>query len=149
MAFLRGPYGMVLASRDAGLFATCTMVFGCAVDADEDTVTAFVPDLIAGPLYDNLATSGRAALLVGHGTLHETYQFKGAYLGIRPTTQREQALQQAHRGRVIEHFRGDFGDRSDGYWGGYPLAPSSAVSFRVTDIFDQTPGPDAGRRLGL
>lgn len=147
--FLRGPYAIVLGSRDATLFPICTYAFGTDVEPETDTVTVFVPNDIAGPTFDNLAASGRAALLLGHAAMHETYQFKGAFLAMRPTTEHEQAMQKVHQTRVATQFRTEWGERSLTYWNRFPLLPSTAVSIRIEDIFDQTPGPTAGRRLGL
>lgn len=147
--YLRGPYALVLGSRDATLFAVCTYAFGCVVEADTDTVTVFVPNAIAGPTFENLAANGRAALLVGHAEKHETYQFKGTYLGARSTTEHEQAIQKVHQSRLGPYFRREWGDRSLKYWSAFPSVPSTAVSIRIQDIFDQTPGTTAGRRLGI
>ncbi|MEQ8501540.1 MAG: pyridoxamine 5'-phosphate oxidase family protein [Sneathiellaceae bacterium] len=149
VAFLRGPYGMALASRDASLSPLCTLVFGIVVEPESDTLTMFVPNVLAGATFDNLAATGRAALQAGHGEMHETYQFKGAYLGHRPTTPPEQALQKVQQNRVVAHFRGELGERSPKFWLSFPVAPSTAVAMRIEEIFDQTPGPAAGRRLGL
>ena len=79
---------------------------------------------------------------------HETYQLKGRYLDQRPAEPSDRPVHEACRRRFVtavqNHLRGRFRDDD--------LAarihdPSVAVRFAVEEIFLQTPGPAAGRRV--
>jgi hypothetical protein len=79
---------------------------------------------------------------------HETYQFKGDYLDSRPANESDRPVWRACR----ERFAETVGSKFPGRWTEEILRRSSAepalaVRFRVREIFVQTPGPAAGRRL--
>lgn len=145
--FLRGPFIHVLGSRDEALRGTCTYAFGAEVDEAAETITVFVPDALLGTTIANLEANGEAALLTGITIAHDTRQVKGTYLGSRPTTEREQALQDTHLERLLENYRPILGDQTDRYWCRFPLHPSTAVTIQIAEAFDQTPGPNAGHAV--
>jgi hypothetical protein len=145
--FLRGPYIYVLGSRDDALHGTCTYGFGAELDDEAETITVFVPDALLGYTIANLEANGEVAVLCGITIAHDTRQVKGTYLGSRPTTEREQALQDAHHVRLLENYRPILGDNTERYWNRFPLHPSTAITIRITEAFDQTPGPTAGHAV--
>jgi hypothetical protein len=93
----------------------------------------------------SLEDNGHIALTVVDAGTHEAYQFKGRYLASRPCDDDDMHLFRQVRdrfARVVTRF-------------GVPEAvcrvlvsqPQLTVSFEVHEIFVQTPGPGAGRRL--
>jgi hypothetical protein len=80
---------------------------------------------------------------------HETYQFKGAVVGSRPPGPDDRALWERTRARFSEAVR-RVDPRlglTDGHLRDYIPPPELALRLSVREIFLQTPGPGAGRRL--
>jgi hypothetical protein len=144
---LSGPALMLAGTRDAGLRGAHTCVVGAVVHDDHQTVTFFVPESRAARLLSDLRDNGRVAF--GFGWIsHEAYQLKGTYLSSRPTTGEDRARQEAYRTKLLTAFRQAYPDEI-----ARPLAlgsaynPGVAVTFRVDEVFLQTPGPGAGSRM--
>ena len=86
--------------------------------------------------------TGRVALTVTEPVSHETYQFKGAHIESRASTEKDVAVQDIYIEKMIAYLKQtDAGD-----FDGMVLYPSTAVAFSVQDVFVQTPGPGAGER---
>ncbi len=145
--FLHGPVGFVLGTRDARLRPCATWVSGVIADAAKDDITMLVADAYGARALRNLEQNGAAALTCGHGPAHEAFQFKGRFSGSRPSTEQDRAVQELHKAKVVGHFSREYGDEAGGIFAGILSCPSTAISFTVTEIFDQTPGPNAGNPI--
>lgn len=118
---------------------------GAAVGDDRSSVTVFVPDVLADRLTANLQENPRVAVCLSRPVDHRTLQLKGAVRAVRPSTPAEHALQERYLSGFVEQT----------YWVGLPrpivrrmrLFPSTAIEFALEDLFDQTPGPQAGHTL--
>jgi hypothetical protein len=86
---------------------------------------------------------------VEHIGPHETYQFKGSYAGSRPLTREDQATWERLRTRFAVTVRGIDPNTglTDSWLADYIPPPEIVVRMRVREIFLQTPGPGAGKRL--
>ena len=146
---LGGPAFVQIGTRDAGLRPAHTMAVGARVHDDRRTITVFVPAARAPRLVADLADNGRIALGVSLAS-HEAYQLKGAYLASRPTDAEDRARQEAYRkellAAVLEAGYPDAIGRP--LTQGFAYTPGIAITFRVEEVYLQTPGPGAGNRLG-
>jgi hypothetical protein len=97
----------------------------------------------------NLKNNGRVALAVGLLT-HEAYQLKGVYVSSRPTDTRDYAVQEIYRSKVLSAFlQAGYPEQiAKPYILGFVYQPGVAITFRVDEIFLQTPGPEAGKKIG-
>ncbi len=143
--FLHGPVVIVIGTRNDGLMPAITYARGAVVDAENDAVTVIVPDAESETTLENLAHNGAIAVTAGDGISHETYQFKGTCLDVGPSDEHQRAIVDVYTKKLIAHYRAK--GVPDEYFGGYVLYPSTAIRFRVEDVFVQTPGPGAGRKL--
>ena len=143
--FINGPILMVVGTRDEKLCPSVNRVFGAIVNAGRETITFFVPEILSEKMLRNLTDNGRIALLISEPISHETYQFKGAYISSRKSNDEEIAFQDAYFHKILSHLP-KFGVPEE-YWNTLIYKPSLAVTFRVEDIFDQTPGPGAGKKI--
>lgn len=143
VAFLHGPVVTWVGTRDARLRPTVTWAFGVRVAAASGEITAFVPDVEIARTKRNLEHNGLVAFTVADPVSHEAYQFKGKLTGMRPSNDEERAVQDIHRSKLISHTM----KFSAGLFAGFTFYPSTALTFRVEQIFVQTPGPGAGRLL--
>ena len=144
---LRGPAVMLVGSRDAGLRPAHTVAVGAIVHDDRRTVTFFVPESRSARLLSDLRDNGRVAFSFGWVS-HEAYQLKGAYLSARPTAADDVARQETYRAALLEAAREAYPEEiARPFALGAAYHPGVAVTFRVEEVYVQTPGPGAGARM--
>ncbi len=140
---IEGPSAGLVATCDASRRPEIARVRGARVSDTRRTVTAFLPTIEAGRTFDNLSHDRRIAVGFTHLLDYRSVQLKGEVLSIRPTTAGERELQ-AHHKREFTTDAALAGvaralNAQVSYW------PSTAVEFRIDEIFMQTPGRGAGR----
>lgn len=144
-AFLEEGLAIHLGTRNAQLEPSSARVSAVTVDADGCHVTAYVPRVAVGRVLADVEANGLAALVFVRPTDDRAVQVKGVFVGSRAAATRERrALMTQWEGfrRSLERI-------------GIPRAltdawavwPSVALRVRVTDLFNQTPGPGAGAPL--
>jgi hypothetical protein len=144
---LSGPAIMFAGTRDADLRGAHTSAVGAVVHDDRRTVTFFVPESRAARLLSDLRDNGRVAFDFGWIS-HEAYQIKGMYLSSRPTTDEDLAQQEAYRSKLHTALRQVYPEEIARPLAlGFAYRPGVAVTFRVDEVFLQTPGPGAGTKL--
>jgi hypothetical protein len=147
VAYIHGPMGLLLGTRDERLRPCASWLSGAVVDAANDEITVFLADVYCEKPLKNLQQNGMVALTLGHGPAHEAYQFKGTFIESRPTTEQDIAIQELHKTKTIEHFSKEGGEAMGAVLAAIEVHPSTAIRFKVGEIFDQTPGPNAGNRI--
>ncbi len=145
---IHGAAVISVGTRDEQLRATHTLVVGAVVHPDREAITCFVPEQRFARIQNNLTSNGRVTLAVSLLT-HEAYQLKGAYLGSRPTDAKDLAIQELHRAKLLSTMlqRGYPEAIVRPFILGFIYQPGMALSFRVEEMFLQTPGPEAGKKL--
>lgn len=145
---IQGPAFMHAGTRDERLRPTHTFAIGAIVHPDRETVTFFVPESRSEKLLQHLNSNGRVAFALGLVT-HEAYQLKGSYVSSRPTDAKDQAIQEIYRSKLLSSMlqAGYPSQLSQSLVLGFEYKPGIAISFRVEEIFLQTPGPEAGKKL--
>jgi len=141
--YMESGVSLLVGTRDAALRPTSARGFGVEIDVAGDAATVFLPAPGAALTLSNLRENGQIALTFARAFDHRSLQVKGHLLSISETNERQRGLQQryfaafseglliiGHRQKVLRRIR---------YY------PSYAVSFRIESMFDQTPGPGAGR----
>ena len=148
VSFLDRASVAIASTRDENLIPYLHFLSGWSVDADRRSVTCLVPASFSEGLVERVAPDGPVAMVAEVIGPHETYQLKGRYLAHRGATEADQAVYERCRRRFVDavqaHLKGRFTEET--------LAarfrdPALALRFRVEEIFLQTPGPAAGRRL--
>jgi len=145
---IHGAAVMYVGTRDERLRPAQTFVIGAVVHSDHKTVTFFVPESRAERILSDLKNNGGVALSVGLPT-HEAYQLKGAYISSRPTDAKDRAVQELHRSKVLS-ARLQAGAPEQVVKPlilGFAYQPGVAITFRVEEVFLQTPGPEAGKKI--
>jgi hypothetical protein len=142
-----GPVMALAGSRDRRLHPFVMIVVGLRVDAVRDAIEFMVPHGEGGRMLEDYRDNGRVALTIVEPVSHVTYQFKGRFLGERPATEEDRALQEIHKAKAAARLE-PVGYRRDLVYG-YASWPATAVRMKVEDIFVQTPGPDAGKRIAF
>ena len=141
-----GGIPMAIATADATGRPTCLR--GLGVDVGEDcAITVFVNAALAGRIRADLEVSPRIAVTFSRLPDLRSVQLKGVVRHVRPTTAREQELQARYMAAFTELLAAAGIPRS--LTRGIVAQPSLAIELEAREIFDQTPGRGAGRRLGV
>ncbi|MDF0645959.1 MAG: hypothetical protein P0111_18175 [Nitrospira sp.] len=142
---LQTGVSVMVGTRDASLMPECTRAWGIQVGSDRDTVTIFLSESFAGKTIDNLRANGLIAVTCTRPTDHITCQLKGRLRSIKPVrpTGRDVSMKW-HREFMAELIAIGVPSRLGEAW---IIEPTVAVEITVTDVFDQTPGPGAGKKL--
>ena len=145
---LHGPAFMQVGTRDAQLRPAHAFVIGAVAHADRETVTFFVPVSRSERTLSDLNHNGRVALGIALAS-HEAYQLKGTYLSSQPTGDDDIARQEAYRTKLLAAaLEAGFPEQiARPLTLGFAYRPGVAITFRVEEIFTQTPGPGAGNPM--
>ncbi len=144
-SLLDGPSIMYLATRNAALEPLSSMAFGLQAAPDSSEVTVFIPAVMAGGTMANLRDNGQMAVSLVRPSDHSSIQLKGTWLGERRTDESDRAFLMRYRDALEEELNLVGVPRS--IWNRLVWWPSVALRMQLRDVFVQTPGPGAGRRL--
>ena len=138
----------ICSTRGRDLAPRIHWLAGWRVEEGGEIVECLVARGFTEGLEENLGDNRRLTLTAEVIGPHETYQFKGTSEGIRPANAGDGPANDACRRRFFDAIRryypGQFRDEDI-------LArvapPALAVRLKVSEVFIQTPGPAAGKRL--
>ena len=134
---------LLVGTRDAALRPESARAWGIEVERESALATVFLPTAGSEVTLANLRDNGQLALTFSRGIDHRSVQVKDHCFAIAPSDERQRAVQDRYFATFSEGLR----------WIGHrpPLIrrvryfPSQALSFRIESMFEQTPGPGAGR----
>jgi hypothetical protein len=149
LAMIARGVSVNVASRDASLRPSLMRAVGSDISADGSRVTVYLARSQSRQLIQDIASTGQLAVVFSEPATHRTVQLKAGSATHRPATEADRPLLARYLGSM-EHEIGRVG---------YPpvvtramlahkLEDVVAVTFTPEQAFDQTPGPQAGRRLG-
>jgi len=136
---------IIVGAVDAhGQPSTCRAI---AIDSPDDleTLKVFLPVATSHETIKNVATTKRLAVVATYPFDNSATQLKGQAIEARLATEQEGVFVRDRLEAFIGSLRG-FGvpgrlAGSLAHW------PAFAITIRVEQIFEQTPGPNAGRRI--
>ncbi len=143
--FIHGNTFMYIGARNEKLQTTCNRVLGAKVNPDGDSFTCFIPKPVADKLVSYLDACNKSAVTMVTLPSHEAYQFKGTCASIREADDGELAYAQAYLDKMVT-FASQFGIPED-FFSNFIVDPSIAVTIKVEEIYDSTPGPGAGKLI--
>lgn len=143
--FLESGVSMLVGSRNAELRPDCTRALGVTIGADRTTMTVFLNAALTQRMQADFADNGRIAATFSRPTDHRTVQVKGRVLAVRPTSDADRAVQERYLGAFAEQVAVVGLPRS--VIRRVRVSPGIAVEVAIEDVYLQTPGPGAGRRL--
>jgi hypothetical protein len=147
-AFMQRHTSMNVAARDAQNRPAIARGLGCRVSDDRLRITVFLSTTHSAQVLQCLRENGVIAMAVTRPKTHETYQFKGRVLDIAPLSDEDRAAMAAYQDSLVEEL-GNIGYRPEFtrmlVAGG---EDGVAVVFEPLEMFNQTPGPKAGEKLG-
>jgi len=136
---------MSVGTRDAALAPECVPGMGSRVHRERRMLTVFVPRVLLGATLANLEDNGQVAISLTRPSDEKSLQIKGRARAVREASEADRSIQELSRGAMVEQLAVVGMPRSltrrMAWW------PSVAIDVDVSEVFLQTPGPDAGRPL--
>jgi hypothetical protein len=140
-----GGVSILVGTRNASLLPDATRAAGAVVHTDRRHITLFLPTEVAARPLANIADNGLIAVGFSSMMDHRTVQVKGRVSEVRPAREDER--------EVCTRYHAAFGEVlamagiNRQTVRGFNVWPATAVTFEATDLFQQSPGPNAGERL--
>jgi hypothetical protein len=148
--FLHDRVVVYLGARDAQLQPRFSSCLGIHVGQDRSQITVYVLESDMQSLGPALDHNGQMALLVAEAGSHTTYQFKGELVGQYPSTEQDYAIQGLWLQKLEAMFEAQpYTQHVAARLHFRRRRPTRALTMRIREAFDQTPGPGAGRALNL
>jgi len=142
--FVESGVSILVGTRDAAMAPAVAHGVGATVSTDRSEVTVYLTEAWNAGALANLEDNGEIAVGFSRPFDNLAIQIKG----------RCTKIVRGDAGRsIVDRYHATYGEQL--YMIGVPrsisrrlrLAPAAAVTFTVRDLFVQTPGPDAGKRL--
>jgi len=147
-AFLLGPVSINVASRDAALVPSVGRGCGCRIAADGSRLTIFLSASRTAAVLRDLQGGAPFAVIFSRPRTHESRQIKATRVAIEALVPGDREVIRAYGEAFVAECVG-LGYERD-FMAAFFLGTEEdalAVSFVPEALFEQTPGPDAGRRL--
>ena len=136
---------IIVGAVDAHGTPSCCRSYAIKSDDDLQTLTVYLPIATSHDTIKSLAVTKRVAVATTHPMESSATQLKGTTIETRLAREDEAAFLDA-RLQAFSDMVLAFGvprrlSRAAAHW------PAFAVTIRVEEIYEQTPGPKAGTRL--
>jgi hypothetical protein len=144
-AFLEQGLGIHIGTRNEQLHPNGARAVAAKVERSGSHLLVYVAEIAAARLRADLESNGQAAVVFGRPEDERSCQVKGVFVDIRSATESERPLMEK---------------QWDGFLGqlemiGIPRVsatnwitwPAVAIRLKVTTVFEQTPGPQAGAQI--
>lgn len=145
LELVEGGASILVGTRDAALRPECLRAVGAELGPDRSTLVVYVPSELAARTIANLESNGAIAVTFSQISNHHTLQVKGKLRTLRRSRKNERGLQERWLAAFTEQLHMTGFSRRIGrrlrYW------PSVALELEIDELFTQTPGPGAGRRI--
>jgi hypothetical protein len=144
-SFIEEGLGIHIATRSYRFEPNGGRALAVKVSEDGALLTVYLATVALDRLLPDLQASGQAAVGFARPVDEKACQLKGLFVSARPARQDERSLIDAQWNGFLDNL-GRIGIPRE------PLArwtlwPASAVTIKVTAIFEQTPGPGAGEPM--
>jgi hypothetical protein len=148
VAMMARGVSVIVASRDARLRPSLMRAVGSRLEADGQ-VTVYLSRPQSRQLLQDIASTGRIAVVFSEPATHRTVQLKASRVQIREATAEDAPVLDAYL-RSMEHeiLQVGFPPEVTRTMLAHRLEDVVAVRFAPEQAFDQTPGPRAGAPVG-
>ena len=144
-AFLHDGVGIHVGTRNQDLEPNGARAISLKVEDGGSMIVVFMADVAARRVLPDLKANGQAAVVVARPTDERACQVKGTFVRTRRLTPVERVEAVAQWNAFLDNLEYIGIPRVSAQT--WATAPDIAIALRVTAIFEQTPGPDAGKTL--
>ena len=144
--FLEQGLAIHIGTRNAALRPNGCRVTAVRVEAQGRHLVAFLPAAASPDVLEDLRTNGQAAVSLARPTDDRAVQVKGEFVSVRDADESDGAFVLGQWQSLLAELDkiGLAQLTSTSTW---LMWPCVAVTLRVTAVFSQTPGPEAGAVL--
>ncbi len=150
-SFLESGVSVVVGTRDVGLTPEIVRAWGPVVSEDRQSISLCVAQAASARTLDNLSTIGRITVVFTLPTNLQSVQLKGTWIETTKPDAADLAAVEQHRDAFagLNEQIGMPRRAVETFWKRELETSSVLVKLRFVpeQIFNQTPGPDAGSRL--
>jgi hypothetical protein len=144
-AYLEAGVSITVGTRDGALSPDGARAWAVRVDADRAHLTVFVHARAAPALLRNLEAHPEIALAFDRPIDNRACQVKGRFESSRRARADERAVVERQADGFLSQLEAIGIPRA--LTAGWMVWPAVAIRLRVTELFEQTPGPGAGEPL--
>lgn len=144
--FLEMGLAVHIGTRNSRLEPNGCRVTALRVEDQGRHLIAFLPKAATPAVLEDLQTNGQAAISVARPTDDRAVQVKGQFVSVRDADPSEEAFVLAQWKGMVSQLD-MIGFNAAAATVGWSVWPCVAVKLKVTAVFSQTPGPDAGAVL--
>jgi hypothetical protein len=144
--FLEQGLAIHIGTRNEALRPNGCRVTAVRVEDQGRNLVAYLPKAATPAVLDDLRSNGQAAVSFARPTDDRAVQVKGTFISERDADASEQAFVMGQWQALLKELDmiGLAAIESTSSWRMWPCV---AVTIRVTNVFSQTPGPEAGAVL--
>jgi hypothetical protein len=146
VTLLETGVSVMVGTRNSSLMPECTRAWGIRVGTKRDSVTIFLSKAFAGHTLENLRDNGQIAVTCTRPTDHVTCQLKGQVKSMKSVISADREVSRRWHREFIAELKAIGVPPALGE--AWIAEPTVAVEITVSDVFDQTPGPGAGKKIG-
>jgi len=141
--FLEQGLAIHMGTRNAHMEPNGCRVTAVRVEEQGQHLVAYIPKVATADVIDDLRSNGQAAVSMARPADDRAVQVKGQFLSIRDADAAEEPFVMAQWKGFLGQLDtiGLAGTAATSTWSVWPCV---AVTIRVTQVFSQTPGPEAG-----
>lgn len=149
LAMMRRGVSVIVSSSGTDLTPSLMRAVGSEVSSDGGCITVFLSRPQSTRLLQDVARSGRVAVVFSEPDSHRSVQVKSERARVREANHEDvPGLQRYLTAMQGELARVGFGPDFAAAMLAHRVEDLSAIEFTPDQAFDQTPGPKAGQRLG-
>ena len=144
-AFVQEGIGIQIGTRNASLTPSGARAAAAVVEAGGTQMLVYVPKSSVPHVLPNLEDNGQVAVVFARPVDDRSLQIKGVFLGARGATAKERPLVEGQWEGFMQQVERIGIPRA--IFAGWQVWPAVAIRIKVNAVFDQTPGPNAGKAL--
>jgi hypothetical protein len=143
--FLEQGLAIHIGTRDARLRPNGCVVTAVRVEDQGRQLVAFIPKAVTPAVFDDLRSNGQAAISFTRPSDDKAVQVKGEFVSLAEASVDEEQFARNQWGGFLQQL--DLIGLPGKATHSWTLWPCVAVRIKVTALFSQTPGPEAGAVL--
>ena len=143
--FLEQGLSIHIGTRDGRLRPNGCVVTAVRVEDEGRSLVAFIPKAVTPAVFDDLRSNGQAAVSLTRPADDKAVQVKGEFVSLADASDADEQFAREQWGGFLKQL--DMIGLPAEATSTWTLWPCVAVRIRVTALFSQTPGPEAGAVL--
>jgi hypothetical protein len=144
-AFFEQGVGIHIGTRNESLHPNGARAVAAKVEQAGSHLVVYVSEIAAARLRSDLESNGQAAVVFGRPEDERSCQVKGVVVNVRAATDDERPMLERQWNGFLEQLE-KIGIPRAGQ-ANWITWPAVAIRLKVTTIFEQTPGPQAGAQI--